>query len=80
MIEVKTWGDRPSGKDNVLKAVAVAYDLQQLGEQRPFMLFMTHLLGGILGETIRRARRVGAITEVRVLQAVEHYDDDPDDG
>jgi hypothetical protein len=38
LIEVKVWGPEPSGRDTIKKAIADAYDLQQLGEPRPLLL------------------------------------------
>jgi hypothetical protein len=73
LIEVKVWGPEPSGRDTVKKAIADAYDLRQAGETRPIMLIMSHRLTGLLGDMIRRARLAGAINDVRVISAVEHY-------
>jgi hypothetical protein len=76
LIEVKVWGPGPSGKDTVKKAIADAYDLQQLGEPRPLLLIMSHRLDGLHGDMLRRAVRAGAINEVRVLGSTEHYGQD----
>jgi hypothetical protein len=73
LVEIKVWGVDPFGKDTVKKAIADAYDLAQLGEPRPLLLVMSHRLDGLLGDMLTRARRAGAINEVRVIGATEHY-------
>lgn len=73
LVEMKTWGDGPSGRDTVKKAIADAYDLRELGEPRPLLLLMSHRLDGLLGDMLSRARRAGAINEIRVISSTEHY-------
>lgn len=73
LVEIKTWGWEPSGKDTIKKAIADAYDLQQLGESRPLLLVMSHKLSGLLGDMLSRAVRAGAINQVLVIGAEEHY-------
>lgn len=77
LIEVKTWEQEKSGRDTVKKALADAYDLAELGELRPFMLVLSHELLGLYGDMITRARRAGAINDVRVIEATEHYGETP---
>jgi hypothetical protein len=74
LIEVKTW-DRKSGRDTVKKAIADAYDMRQAGEERLIMLVISEHLGGILGDMLRRARRAGAINEIRITGTWSNYDD-----
>lgn len=74
LIEVKVWGALPSGKDTIKKAIADAYDLQQLAEPRPLLLVMSHPMPGLLGEMLRRAVRAGAINEVRVVGSTAYYE------
>lgn len=73
LVEVKAWGRAPSGKDTVKKAIGDAYDLQQAGEQRPLLLVISHQLTGLLADMLTRARRAGAINEVRILGSTEDY-------
>ena len=73
LVEVKVWGPGPSGKDTVKKAIADAYDLQQLGEPRSLLLVLSHRLDGLHGDMLRRAVRAGAINEVRIIGSTEHY-------
>jgi hypothetical protein len=77
LIEVKTWGAEPSGRDTVKKAIADAYDMREMGERRGVLLVMSHRLDGLLGNMLRRAVKAGAINEVRVVGSVEHYGDEP---
>jgi hypothetical protein len=74
LIEVKVWGVEPSGKDTVKKAIADAYDLAQLGEARPFMLVMSHRLGGLLDAMLTRARRAGVINDVKIITTTSEVD------
>lgn len=68
LIEVKVWADpKTVGTDNVKKAIADAYDLRAAGEERPYVLVLSHELPGLLRDMLQRAVDVGAITEVRVL-------------
>jgi hypothetical protein len=76
LVEVKTWGVEPSGKDTVKKAIADAYDLRQCGESRPIMLVLSHYVGGLLGRMLRRAIQAGAINEIRVIGSTNPYLDD----
>lgn len=71
LVEVKVWGAAPSGKDTVKKAIADAYDLQQAGETRPYMLVLSHPLTGLLAQMITRARRAGVINDVQVIGATD---------
>ena len=73
LVELKVWGGPRSGRDTVKKAIADAYDLKQLGEPRPLLLVMSHQLDGLLGDMLIRARRAGAINEIRVIGSTEHY-------
>jgi hypothetical protein len=73
LVEVKTWGVPRSGRDTVKKAIADAYDMRQAGETRPLVLWLSHHLGGMLGEMLRRARLAGVIGEVRVIASYENY-------
>ena len=73
LVEVKVWGPEPSGRDTIKKAIADAYDLQQLAETRPLLLVMSHRLEGLHGDMLRRALRAGAINEVRIIGSTEHY-------
>lgn len=75
LIEVKSWGPS-SGRDTVKKAIADAYDFQQLGQSRPYMLVLSHFLPGLLGDMLRRARKAGAIHDIRVLGSRSEYDED----
>lgn len=72
LVEVKVWGAARSGKDTVKKAIADAYDLAQAGETRPFMLVISHPLGGLLGQMITRARRAGVINDVQIIGAADY--------
>lgn len=68
LVEVKVWADpKVVGTDNVKKAIGDAYDLRVAGEDRPYVLVLSHELTGLLGEMLERAVKFGAITEVRVL-------------
>jgi len=73
LCEVKVWGVAPSGKDTVKKAIADAYDLREAGELRPLLLVISHRLDGLLGDMLVRARRAGAINEIRIISSTEHY-------
>jgi hypothetical protein len=74
LVEVKVWGAGPSGRDTVKKAIADAYDLHEAGEERPFLLVLSHPQTGLLGAMIRRARRAGVINDVLVIGASQHPD------
>jgi hypothetical protein len=76
LIEVKTW-DTVSGRDTVKKAIADAYDMREAGEQRLIMLVISEHLGGLLGDMLRRARRAGAINDIRITGTWSNYDDLP---
>lgn len=78
LVEVKVWGAEPSGRDTVKKAIADAYDLAQAGEQRPFLLVLSHPLEGLYGQMITRARRAGVINDVQVVGAAD-YPLDPEE-
>lgn len=65
LFEVKAWG-AGGGTDTVRKAIAVAYDLLELGETRPYVLVLSHPIGGLYGRMIGRAEVAGALT-VRVM-------------
>jgi hypothetical protein len=68
LVEVKVWADpRKVGTDNVKKAIGDAYDLRSAGEERPYILVLSHELTGLLGDMLERAVKFGAIDEVRVL-------------
>ena len=75
LIEVKTW-NTISGRDTVKKAIADAYDMRQAGETRIIMLVISEHLGGILGDMLRRARKAGAINEIRITGSWSNYDDE----
>jgi hypothetical protein len=68
LFEVKVWAD-PSkvGTDNVKKAIADAYDLRAAGEQRPYVLVLSHELVGLHQMMLSRAMGTGVITDVWVL-------------
>lgn len=70
LIEVKVWA-AGGGKDIVKKAIADAYDLRSLGERRPYVLVLSHQLGGLYGAMLRRAVDAGAISRVLILTLVE---------
>jgi len=70
LVEVKVWEGAASGRDTVLKAIAHAYDLRTAGENRPYLLVLSHDLRGLYHEMLRRAVDAGAISEVRVLTLV----------
>lgn len=71
LFEVKVWADPTKvGTDNVKKAIADAYDLRALGETRPYVLVLSHDLGNLYGDMLRRAVVQGAIAEVRVLALI----------
>lgn len=68
LFEVKVWTDPAKvGTDNVKKAIADAYDLRSAGEERPYVLVLSHELAGLYMTMIYRAIRAGAITDVWVL-------------
>jgi hypothetical protein len=72
LIEVKVWGAKPSGKDTVKKAIADSYDLREMGDERPYMLIMSHKLEGLLGDMIARAQRAGVIDDVRYIGGTKY--------
>lgn len=72
LVEVKSWGSEPTGKDSVKKALADARDLKLAGETRPYVLVLTHVLGGLHGEMLRRARDAGDVDRVLVVLLEDH--------
>lgn len=73
LVEAKFWDPaKPTGKDTVKKALADAYDLRQCGERRPYLLIVSHRLGGMLGGMLDRAVLAGVITQVLVPDLVSY--------
>jgi hypothetical protein len=70
LVEVKVW-ETKSGRDTVLKAVAVAYDLHTCGEETPIILILSEDLAGIYGDTVRRALKAAVFTQVLILTLKE---------
>jgi hypothetical protein len=68
IFEVKVWADPTRvGTDTVKKAIADAYDLQAAGEERPYVLVLSHHLSQTYRNMLARALKAGAISEIRVL-------------
>jgi hypothetical protein len=71
LFEVKVWADpKVVGTDNVKKAIADAYDLRAAGEQRPYVLVLSHELAGLHQMMLSRAMAADVITDVWVLALV----------
>lgn len=67
LVEVKVWTSPTSGRDTVLKAVAVAYDLRLCGEERPIFLVLSEELMGLYGGQVLRARDAGTFDRILIL-------------
>ena len=71
LFEVKVWADPKSGRDTVKKALADAYYLQAVGEERPYVLILSHQLTQGYRDMITAAIKAGAIAAVRILGFTE---------
>jgi hypothetical protein len=68
LFEVKVWADPTRvGTDTVKKAIADAYDLREAGEERPYVLVLSHHLSQTYRNMLARALKAGAISEVRII-------------
>jgi hypothetical protein len=68
LVEIKSWGYEPSGKDTIKKAIADAYYLQGRGETRPYVLVLTHAPTGLHLEMVHQAVRDGAIAQAFIVE------------
>jgi len=66
LFEIKVWATK-SGRDSAKKAIADAWDLQACGEERPYILILSHELTGILADMLDRALAAGALHDVWIL-------------
>ena len=67
LVEIKSWGSGPSGKDTIKKALADAYYLNSRGDDRPYVLVLTHEPQPTYREMVRQAILDGAIARAIVV-------------